>query len=127
MVLENFFKVLSDQGVLIVIAPQHWNYISVIERLLPKYLKDIVWRIFKDRNHMPYLAYYRLCSKKTLLETARRQGFNVKYFSSVEGPPLWFAKVPPLFILACLWMSLVNKYNVLENIKGAFIAVLRKT
>jgi len=127
LVLENFFKVLSDQGVLIVIAPQRWNYISVIERLLPKYLKDIAWRIYKDRDHMPYPAYYRLCSKKTLLEAARCQGFNTEYFSSVEGPPLWFAKVPPLFILACLWMSLVNKYKVLENIKGAFIAVSRKT
>lgn len=126
LVLENFFKVLSDQGVLIIIAPQRWNYISVIERLLPKYLKDIAWRILRGHDHMPCPAYYKLCSKKTLLEAARRQGFNIEYFSSVGGPPLWFDKVPPLFILACIWMSLANKYKIFENIKGAFITVLKK-
>ena len=126
LVLENFFKVLSDKGILIIIAPNRWNYISVIERLLPKYLKDIAWRILKGRDHMPYPAYYRLCSKKTLSEAARHQGFAVEHSSSIEVPPLWFAKVPPLFILACLWMSLVNKYKVLENISGAFIVVLKK-
>ncbi len=126
LVLKNFFDILSEQGVLIIIAPERWYYISVIERLLPNALKDIAWRMLKGHDYMPFPAYYRLCSKKTLLEAACFQGFKIEYFSSVEVPPIWFTKVPPLFILACLWMSLVKKYKVLENIRGAFIAVLKK-
>jgi SAM-dependent methyltransferase len=126
LVLKNFFNVLSNKGIIIIISPQRWHYIACLERLLPSNLKDMAWKVFKSHKKMPYRAYYNLCSKRELSIEARRQGFMIEHFSSIEGPPIWFARIPPLFILMCLWMSLVNKFKVFESIRGTFIAVLKK-
>lgn len=126
LVLKNFYNCLSDRGIVIVIAPQSWHYINIIGRILPNGLKDFSWRILKNHSHAPYPVHYYLCSKKTFFLEARHQNYKIQHFSSVEGPPLWFAKVPPLFILMSLVMSVINKYKILENIRSTFIAVLEK-
>lgn len=127
IVMKNFYNALSDNGILVIIAPQRWHHIAIFESLLPSYFKNMAWRILKNHNHMPYNTFYKLCSRKKLISEAVRQGFTVEHFSSIEGPPLWFTKIPPLFITACFWMSLVNKYSIFRNIRGSFIAVLKKT
>jgi len=127
LVLNTFSNILKDHGILVIIAPQRWHYTAIIARLLPSYVQNICWRIIKHRKCMPYPVYYRLCSKNTLLGEASHQGFSIEYFASVEGPPIWFTKIPPLFVLACFWMSFVNKHKIFENIRGTFLAVLRKT
>lgn len=126
IVLHNFYNILFEEGVLIIIAPQRWHYVSVIERLLPNRIKDLAWKILKGKEHMPFPAYYKLCTRRSLTSAAVKLGFQVEYFSSSEGAPLWFTRIPPLFILMCFWMSVVNRYKVLERIRGSFIAVLRK-
>ncbi len=126
LVLKNFHNILNDDGIIIIIAPQRWHYISLIERSLPKYLKNKAWKVLKGIDCMPYQAYYQLCSKKTLFSVAMRNGFIIEHFSTVEGPPLWFAHIPPLFILMCAWMSFVNRYKIFENLRSAFIVVMRK-
>lgn len=127
LVLKNFFDVLSNNGVVIIIAPQRWHYISAASRLIPYHLHKTAWRLLKGKKHSPFPVYYKLCSKKALSLEAQVQGFSVEYFSSVEGPPLWFQRIPPLFIIACFWMSFVNKYRIFDNIRSTFIAVLKKT
>lgn len=126
LVLKNLYNCLSKRGVLIIIASQSWHYISIIGRILPNCLKNLAWRILKGHNRAPYLVYYCFCSKKTLFLEALRQNFKIQYFSSIESPPLWFARVPPLFILMSLIMSVINRYKTFENIRSSFIAVLNK-
>jgi SAM-dependent methyltransferase len=126
IVLKNIYNILLENGILLIIVPQRWHYISVLGRLLPNYFKNIVWRVLKGKGSMPFPVFWKLCSKKQLFLEARRIGFKIEHFSSIEGPPIWFARIPPLFILACFWMQLINRFKIFENIRGTFIAVFRK-
>ncbi len=125
-VLQNFYHALSDGGTLIIIASQRWHYVSIIERILPGYLKNAAWKILKDKDKMPFPAYYHLCSKKTLISAAERTGFEVEQFMSVDPPPIWFSKVPPVFITLSVLMSVMNRFDLFEDLRGSFLAVLRK-
>ncbi|MCA9249372.1 MAG: methyltransferase domain-containing protein, partial [Planctomycetales bacterium] len=49
-VLENFHRSLTDGGKLIIIAPQKYNYASLIERLLPWRLKHLAWKLLKGKD-----------------------------------------------------------------------------
>jgi SAM-dependent methyltransferase len=126
LVLKNFYNTLSNNGILIIIAPQRWHYTSIIERILKNSMKNFAWRILKGKDKMPYPAYYNLCSKRTLLAETNRIGFNIKHFSTIESPPLWFAAIPPLFIFTCIWMIIINKFKILEPFRSTFIAILEK-
>jgi SAM-dependent methyltransferase len=125
-VLKKFHHVLHSHGIVIIIAPQRFHYISIIERMLPVSAKHMAWRILKGKKRMPYPAFYNLCSEKSLSLAALRQNFEIEYFDTVEGPPLWFSLIPPLFILMCLNMALFNKNKIFKNVRSTFIAVLRK-
>jgi len=126
IVLKNFYNSLSDRGIIIIIAPQRWHYISIIERILPLNLKNLAWQLLKGRRNMPYPAFYHLCSQKKLFLEAHRQKLDVMHFSSLEGPPLWLAKVPPLFIMASLIMQILNEHYIFRGIRSTFIAILKK-
>lgn len=125
-VLKNFYRALLPGGTLVIMATNRYYYTSVIERLLPKFIKDIAWRLLKGKSHMPYPTFYRMCTKQSIREAAEGLGFKVVHYSSLDGPPLWFAKIPPLFILFTLWIKLTNRFSIFENVRGLFIVVLQK-
>ena len=126
IVLKNLYNSLSNEGILVIIGSQRWHYISIIERILPLSIKNLAWRLLKGRSNMPYPTFYYFCSKRILFVEAYRQKYELIHFSSLEGPPIWFAKIPPLFIMAALIMPILNRYHIFEGIRGSFIAVLRK-
>lgn len=124
-VLRHFRGVLAANGVIVIVAPQRWHWVAILARTFPTRLQNLCWRILKHRDHMPYPVFFRTCTRKSLAETAARTGFTVERFESTEQPPIWLARIPPLFILACGWMSLVNRFRVFAGIRSTFLAVLR--
>lgn len=126
VVLNNFNKILEDGGVLIIVAPQKYYYISLAVLLLPERVKDFAWRALTWRERMPYPAYYRLCTQKSLERSARENGFDLLVYRSHDIASNWFLVAPPLFLLFCAWMSLINRVGFLSPLRSSFVAVLRK-
>ena len=124
--LANFHQALKTGGQFIIIAPQRYHYISTAERMLPKFLKDFAWRLLKGTKFMPYPAFFRLCTKKSLQKAADECGFELKHYRAIADAPTWFAKIPPLFIIMCLVMTMFNTVPAFENLRSVFIAVLVK-
>ncbi len=125
-VMRNFYEALTNNGILIIIAPNRLHYVSLFERLLPSSLKNLAWRILKNKERMPYPAYFRLCARKPLLKASDVLGFDLLQYKTIETPPIWFMRLPPLFFLLCYWMKLVNNWPVLEWIRGTFVVILKK-
>ena len=126
IVLSKIYEALKDQGVFIIIAPNRYYYISIIERLLSSRFKNMAWKLLKGRPFMPYPAYYKLCTRRELCRHAEKKGFKLEIYKAIEAPPIWFLRVPPLFMVLCLWMSLLNQFEYFDNIKSTFIAVFKK-
>ena len=124
--LENFYRALRPGGILVIIAPNRWSIKSTMERVMPRPVKDLAWRMFKGHSHMLYPAFHQLCTKQSLMEASRKVGLEFVEFKSVEYPFLWFAKMPPLFLLFAYWMVLANRFSLFEGIRSEFIAVMRK-
>lgn len=126
VVLKNFTNILQDGSMLVIIAPQKFYYVSLLSLMLPNTVQDLAWKIFKGRGRMPYPTYFRLCTKKTLCAVAKAHGLDVVKFEAFDAPPIWFARIPPLFLLLCGWMAIANYFPFLSPLRGTFIAVCRK-
>jgi SAM-dependent methyltransferase len=126
IVLKNFAKILSDGAKLIIIAPQKFYYISLLTLMLPPSVQNLAWKVLKGHHRMPFPAYFRLCSKKTLGVEANAYGLDIVTFETFDMPPVWFARVPPLFLVFCGWMVIANQFKFLSPLRSTFIAVLRK-
>lgn len=125
-VLNNFQKILKTNGTLIIIAPQKYYYISLLTLVLSTTLRDWAWRAIKRHNRMPFPAYYRLCSRKSLAQSAAASGLELVEYQSFDVASEWFLRFPPLFLFACGWMSLMNRFEVFAPLRSGFVAVLRK-
>ena len=125
IVLQNFRQALNPDGTITIIAPQKHFYISIVERWLPGRLKNYAWRLFKSRSQMPYPAYFKLCTESSLRREARKNGLVLLEYEAIDCAPIWFTRIPPLFVLACLWMTLINRFAILKGLRGTFIAVLK--
>ncbi len=125
-VLVNFHEVLAKDGVVIIIAPQRFDYVSTIERILPKSLKNLAWQVLKGKDKMPYPAFFRLCTRRSLGASSEEAGFVLEHYRALSTAPIWFTRAPPLFVLACSLMSLFNRFALFEDLRSTFIAVLAK-
>ena len=125
-VLANFAHTLKKNGKLVIVAPQRYDYVSTIERLLPVFFKNLAWRLLKGRNVMPYPAFFRVCTRKSLEKQGEIAGFKLIEYKAFSAAPLWFQRIPPVFVLACLLMSVFNKFTIFEGLRSTFIAVLEK-
>lgn len=125
-VLRNFHSILKNDAPLIILAPQKYYYISLLAFVLPTPIQNLAWQIAKNRSHMPYPAYFQLCSQKSLAAAAARIGFDLVTYRPSDVATNWFLKVPPLFLLACGWMAIVNRIEWLSPLRSSFVAVLRK-
>ncbi|MHA1381888.1 MAG: class I SAM-dependent methyltransferase, partial [Candidatus Helarchaeota archaeon] len=81
IVLNNFYNSLTEQGIVIIIAPQKWHYASIVGRIISNTLKKFVWRALKGHDTFLYPAFYHLCSRKSLYQEAYRQDFDIMHFS----------------------------------------------
>lgn len=126
VVLRRFHKILKPGAPLIIVAPQKYYYVSLLTMLLGARLRDWIWRLARGRRAMPFPVYYRLCTRGSLARGAARAGFEVATYRSHDIPSDWFLPLPPVFLLACGWMWLVNRLDFLAPLRSNFIAVLRK-
>lgn len=126
VVLKNFASILSHDAALIIIAPQKLYYISLLTLMLPPRMQHLAWKVLKGHDRMPFPAYFRACSKKTLGVAADACGLDIVRFETFDAPPIWFARIPPLFLVFCGWMAIANRFEILSPLRSTFIAVLRK-
>ena len=124
-VLTNFKEVLANDGSIIIVAPIDMYYISILERLTPKFIKNLSWKILKGKKRMPYPAYFSLCNKHDLHDYADKLNLKIVDFETVCAPPIWFSRIPPLFILALIPMIILNTFSFLSNYRSTFIAILQ--
>jgi SAM-dependent methyltransferase len=126
LVLSNFFNILTDNGVLIIIAPQRYYYISLIALFAPDFIKDMLWRTIRNFKQMPFKTYFRLCDRQSLTRAATKTGFRLEFFKSVDAPPPWVLRFPPLFMILCRLTYFLSEKPSFENFRSTFIAILRK-
>lgn len=101
---------LKKGGTLIIIAPNLYGAsgISIIGKLLPKNLRNVVLRFINRKpSASPYDLYYRLNTVKTVRKLSKKEGLILKDIFYIPSVSHWFYRWPIIALLHFLVIRLL--------------------
>lgn len=116
-VFSEFSRVLKKGGKLVFITPNSLNYIVVLNRFMPKFLRNKIARMLtKDLTVDPMQTFYRANSEGKLKDLAQKNYFGIEKFI-INGDPTYVAINKFFFYIgvlieAILSLPLLNKTKV---------------
>lgn len=126
---ETFFKevqrVLKPGGIYIVKTPNVYHYMPCIARITPNWFHVFYNKLRGVSAEDVFPTRYKVNSKKSLQENAKKAGFSVVELKLVEGRPEYLRIFAPFYIVGIVYERLVNALN-LSQLKIVIFAVMKK-
>jgi ubiquinone/menaquinone biosynthesis C-methylase UbiE len=123
--LNEIFRVLKPNGVLVFHTPNRMGYSTAVARLAPESLKAKAIFFLEEREEADvFRTYYRINTENTIRELAERVGFNVASVRLIVSSAQ-FAVVPPLAIIELMLIRLLMTHRA-RRFRTNIIAVLTK-
>jgi SAM-dependent methyltransferase len=119
-------RVLKPGGVLLILTPNRWHYVTVSSALLPHrlHLKYNQWRGVDAHDIFP--TRYRANTARRLRSLFERSGLCVERLEQFETEPEYLAFSTPTYALGVAYERLVNRLRLLRNLRVNLLAVGRK-
>lgn len=105
--LEEFARILKEDGFLFLTTPNLLNYVAIISRLTPKVLHDKL-RILGG-SHENGSTYYKANTKWKLATLADRSGFSVKRIEFIPHSFLYYSFSRPMFLIMMAFSGLLSR------------------
>lgn len=124
IVFREFARVLHPGGMLLFLAPNAHNYVTLMNRSVPNWLHGHMTYAFYGRERcFTFPVYYRANTKNGLDDSLRRLNFVREYFQYV-GDPTYIAFNEPLYRLGVLLERLTD-FQRTRHFKVHFVAAYR--
>jgi len=128
--IQDVYRILEKNGAFIVTTPSKYNYVSLIGKLIPRFLKRplrrMIYYLKPGEDVNPHFKEYTHKELKRIFED---NGFIVEQIQpGVLRVPCWplFEKIP---LLTFLWKMLDEFLNIIpgaRHLKGNFVLLARK-
>ncbi len=119
-------RVLKPGGLLLILTPNRWHYVTISSALLPHrfHLKYNQWRGVDAHDIFP--TVYRANTASRLRSLYGGAGMDVEQLYQFETEPEYLAFSTPTYALGVGFERLVNKVGALKNLRVNLLAVGRK-
>ncbi|MEX2245847.1 MAG: methyltransferase domain-containing protein [Dehalococcoidia bacterium] len=125
-VFAELARVLRPGGLLLLLTPNRWHYVTVGATLLPHaaHLRFNRWRGVDQHDIFP--TVYRANTARRLRALLEASGFDVERIDQFETEPEYLAFSLPTYALGVAYERLVNRFGALRNLRVNLLAVARK-
>jgi ubiquinone/menaquinone biosynthesis C-methylase UbiE len=119
-------RVLKPGGLLLILTPNRWHYVTVSSALLPHsfHLRYNSWRGVDTHDIFP--TVYRANTAARLRALYERAGMAVEQIHQFETEPEYLAFTTPAYALGVGFERVVNRFDALKNLRVNLLAVGRK-
>jgi SAM-dependent methyltransferase len=119
-------RVLRRGGRLLVLTPNRWHYVTVSSALLPHglHVRFNRWRGVDEHDIFP--TVYRANTAPRLRSLFERAGFAVERLEQFETEPEYLAFSTPTYALGVAYERIVNRFDLLRNLRVNLLAAGRK-
>jgi len=123
-VFREFARVLCPDGILLFLAPNARNYVTLVNRSVPNWLHELMTYVFYGRDQrFTFPVYYRANTKSMLNASLSRLNFTCERFQYI-GDPTYIAFNEPLYRLGVALERLTN-FQRTRQFKAHFVAAYR--
>jgi len=124
---EEMHRLLRPGGHFIFLTANMWDYASLIATVVPnRYHPWIVARTQGRNERDTFPVRYKTNTRAAVTRYAANAGLDIVSFEYVGQYPAYFLFNGPLFLLATGYEKLINRFALLEFLKGWILVVLRK-
>jgi SAM-dependent methyltransferase len=125
-VLAELSRVLRPGGVLLLLTPNRWHYVTVSSALLPHsfHLAYNRWRGVDAHDIFP--TVYRANTASRLHALYKCAGLDMEHLYQFESEPEYLAFSTPTYALGVGFERVVNRFDTLKHLRVNLLAVGRK-
>jgi ubiquinone/menaquinone biosynthesis C-methylase UbiE len=124
-VFSEFRRVLKKGGKLIFITPNSWNYVVILNRIIPMWLrKIIVGSMSKNLVTDPMPVFYKANSLRRIKRLASRNSLKIKNLV-LNGDPTYIA-ISKFFFYIGILIEIILNIHFFRKFKVHLIGVLEK-
>ena len=119
-------RVLKPGGLLLILTPNRWHYVTVSSALMPHafHLKYNAWRGVDVHDIFP--TVYKANTASRLRSLYGRAGMQIEQLYQFETEPEYLAFATPAYALGVGFERVVNRFPALKNLRVNLLAVGRK-
>ncbi|RMD63352.1 class I SAM-dependent methyltransferase [Candidatus Parcubacteria bacterium] len=122
--LAEVSRALRPGGIALIFTPHLWGYKTFIARVGGRVVFDLVWKLFYRRT-LPYDAFYRANTARTLNRLASRAGMRLREVYYISEIPHFFYRSRSLSTAAFLYNDIVVRLRM-PWLLNYMMAVLEK-
>lgn len=120
-VLQELARVLQDGGHLVLLAPNAWNYLTIVQRLIPgRFQRRLARSVYGRDDKDTFSLVYRANTRRSLDSGFKRVGLVNEEFHLV-GDPSYVAGNDLLFKLG-VWWERITDWGPLRHTKVHLVA-----
>lgn len=124
-VFNEFFRVLKPGGKVVFITPNGFNYILLLNRIIPKWLRNKIARMLtKDLTVDPMPAFYRANSVGKIAKLSKNSGLKLNTII-LNGDPTYVA-INKLFFYIGILIEIFYSLPFLRRFKVHIIGVVER-
>jgi SAM-dependent methyltransferase len=126
-VLRELFRILRPGGHLVVLAPNKWDYGSVLAMLVPNRLHPAVVEHVEGRpQEDTFPTRFRCNTEGAVRKRAAKANLQVVEIEFLNQYPNYFLFNGPLFFLGMLYERLTTRLHMLRKLRGWMLFTLRR-
>jgi SAM-dependent methyltransferase len=125
-VFREFFRILRPGGIVIMVTPNKYDYVSLIANLTPHWFHQrLVSRIFGVPEGDVFPTFYRANTPSAFRRTLRAAGFEEREFITINHYPAYLMFSPFLFRLGVVYERITSK-RPFAGLRGTLLGVFEK-
>ena len=126
-VFREFSRILRPGGVLIMVTPNKYDYVSLIATLTPHWFHQrLVSRIFGVSEDDVFPTFYRANTQSAIRKAMAASGLAEKQLTSITHYPAYLTFSPLLFRLGVLYERLTS-LGFFSSLRSSILCVFEKT
>ena len=118
-------RVLVPGGTFMINTPSLYGGVSPLGKLLPRFLSEFIWKVWKKQKMPDYPFVYKANTKRSLRHLASDNGLVIEKILHINLVPHWFHSFSILATAIWAYGEFVGKIRM-EFLKSYMIVVLRK-
>lgn len=116
--------IMKPGGTFITVIPNKVYIVSLIAFLFPNRINNLIWKLFKGVEKMPFPVFYEVNTMRKWKKFAKEYDFHLESITYFHETIFWFLRLPALYWLT-EFLLLPLRLSVFKRLRSTMLVVIK--